>query len=86
MTNIMVKQNIFLNKFGMLILIVLGLLIFISTCNSCGAIDKTNKRIAAVEKTLVKQDSIISTMLFKFQKKLFLQITQLSGLRRDRMM
>ena len=39
----------FTNKFGMLILIVLGLSIFTTTCGTKGSIEKTNRRIDKIE-------------------------------------
>lgn len=67
----------FLNKFGTLILILLGLLILVSTCNSCGAIEKTNKKIVAVEKVIIKQDSIISGMPSNTKLDILLKINAL---------
>ncbi len=64
----------FTNKFGMLILIVLGLSIFTTTCGTKGSIEKTNRRIDKIEKQLSVGDSILSLKISSEKMDILLKI------------
>jgi len=50
----------FLNQYGMLILVLLSLIIFINTCGTSGANDRNGRRIDKLSKVITTTDSILS--------------------------
>lgn len=51
----------FLNNYGILILVLLGLMIFINTCGTSGKIERNGRRIDKLEKGVIKLDSTLNT-------------------------
>lgn len=64
----------FLNKWGIMILVIVSLLIYLSTCGTGGNIDRTNRRIDKVEKALHSIDSTASTKVSEAEMEIMLEI------------
>jgi len=62
----------FLNTYGTLVLIILGLTVILNTCGTKGNIERTGRRIDKLEKTVKSLDSTLSTKISKddFNKEL----------------
>lgn len=54
----MEKINQILGKYGIIMLLVFSILTFFNTCGTKGKIQQNNKRIEALEKSMVKSDSL----------------------------
>ena len=72
----------FFNKWGMMILVVMSILIYLSTCGTGGNIDRTNRRIDKVEKALRSIDSTASTKVSEREMEIMLEIMTLETARR----
>ena len=67
----------FLNKYGMLILILLGLSVFLNTCGVKSNIERTGRRIDKLEKTVATTDSILSLKISSERMDILLKINAL---------
>ena len=66
-----------LNKYGILIIIIIGLILMIDTCGTKSVNEKNGKKVDRLEKTILKQDSILNTKTSKEQLDFLLQINAL---------
>jgi hypothetical protein len=73
----MKKALEFLNKYGNLILILLGFVIFMSTCGTKGNIERNGRRIDKLEKTVATTDSILSSKISSDRMAILLKINAL---------
>lgn len=64
----------FLNKYGILILILLGIVIVFNTCGSKGTVVTQSRRIDKVEKALKSLDSTLATKISSEKMNILLQI------------
>lgn len=67
----------FLNKYGNLILIFLGLSLILNTCGTKGNIEKNGKRLDKLEKAILKNDSILSLKISSEKMDILLKINAL---------
>lgn len=72
----------FVNKWGKVILIIMSVLIYLSTCGTGGNIDRTNRRLDKMEKTLLTMDTTISTKVSEQEIEILLQIATLETSKR----
>lgn len=73
----MKKALEFLNKYGILILIIIGLAVFMNTCGTKGNISKNGKRLDKIEKSILVTDSIISLKISSEKMDILLKINAL---------
>jgi hypothetical protein len=64
----------FVNKYGILILIALVLLIFLNTCGTKGSIERNGRRIDKIEKSVSTTDSILSLKISSEKMDILLKI------------
>lgn len=67
----------FLNKYGNLILIILGLLIVLNTCGTKGNIERNGRRMDKLEKAVSSTDSILSLKISSEKMDVLLKINAL---------
>jgi|ERR1035437_9924767 hypothetical protein len=67
----------FLNKYGILILVFLGLAIILNTCGVKSGIEKSGRRIDKLEKTISVTDSILSLKISSEKIDILLKINAL---------
>lgn len=67
----------FLNKYGTLVLILLGLTIILNTCGTKGNIERTGRRIDKLEKTISITDSILSLKISSDKMEILLKVNAL---------
>lgn len=67
----------FLNKFGMLILVIMGILILLGTCGTKGNIERNGRRIDKLEKVVLSTDSIMSLKISSERMDILLKINAL---------
>jgi predicted translin family RNA/ssDNA-binding protein len=76
----MEKITSFLNKNGMLILVIIGLITMLGTCSSCGGkgeAERANRRLDKIEKTLEKMDTTIDEKVSNEKLSILLEINAL---------
>ncbi len=73
----MKKALEFINKYGMLILIIIGMIVLLNTCGTNGNINKTGKRIDKLENAVSKTDSILSLKISTEKMDILLKINAL---------
>lgn len=73
----MKKALEFLNKYGILILIIIGLAVFMNTCGTKGVISKNGKRLDKIEKSIFVTDSILSLKISSEKMDILLKINAL---------
>lgn len=78
----MEKIRLFLNKWGVAILIIMSLLIFFSTCGSKSQNERNGRRIDALEKTISSLDSTLATKVSNDEIEILLEIVTLETARR----
>jgi len=67
----------FLNKYGILILILLGLTIMLNTCGTKGTIERNGRRMDKFEKSINVTDSILSLKISSERMDILLKINAL---------
>jgi len=67
----------FLNNYGILILILLGLFIILNTCGTKGNIERAGRRIDKLEKTISTTDSILALKISSDKMEILLKINAL---------
>lgn len=67
----------FINKFGTIIIIALGLLIFMNTCGTKSNIERTGRRIDKLEQSVNKTDSILTLKISSDKMDILLKINAL---------
>lgn len=70
----MTKILEFVNKWGKVILIIMSVLIYLSTCGTGGNIDRTNRRLDKIEKTLLTIDTTMSTKVSEQEIEILLEM------------
>lgn len=67
----------FLNKYGFLILVILGILVCFNTCGVSGTNERNGRRIDKLEKSIITTDSILSLKISSEKMDILLQINAL---------
>ena len=67
----------FLNKYGNVVLIFIGLLLILNTCGTKGNIERNGRRIDKLEKAVTTTDSILSLKISSAKMDILLKINAL---------
>lgn len=78
----MEKIRLFIDKWGMMLLIVVSMMVFLNTCGTKSQNERNGRRIDVLEKTIGKLDSTLATKISENEIEILLEITTLETARR----